>query len=280
MESNKIKIKYYAVKIGIKPGIYTSWDECKDNVTKYNGAQYKSFKTLIEAQQYLLKEPTKISRLNRNIKNNTKITKLDNSKVLITKEINNISLAEFKPYINNLNNKNNGYYLFTDGSNQKTHCAFGVYFGNGQSQPYTISSTFIHYASLITTGDKTNNIAELKAIQAALFILINNIEYIDKKYIIYIISDSKYAINCSTEWYKKWRKNGWKNSKNEPVANREIIEDIVEKVEKNRELGLKLQFKHQLAHKSKPIETSGINYYLWLGNYMVDYLVQKKIINK
>lgn len=45
--------KYYAVKIGLKPGIYRTWDECRGNVHGYPGAVYKSFKTLAEAEGFL-----------------------------------------------------------------------------------------------------------------------------------------------------------------------------------------------------------------------------------
>lgn len=45
--------KYYAVKIGQTPGIYTSWDECKAMVHGFPGAVYKSFKTLEAAKQFM-----------------------------------------------------------------------------------------------------------------------------------------------------------------------------------------------------------------------------------
>ncbi|MFU0480552.1 ribonuclease H family protein [Gardnerella vaginalis] len=41
-----------------------------------------------------------------------------------------------------------------------------------------------------------------------------------------IESDSQYAINCATTWIHGWKKNGWKNSKNEPVKNSELIRAI------------------------------------------------------
>lgn len=46
-------VKYYAVKIGKTPGIYTSWDECKAMVHGFPGAVYKSFKTMEEAKQFM-----------------------------------------------------------------------------------------------------------------------------------------------------------------------------------------------------------------------------------
>lgn len=45
--------KYYAVRAGKKPGIYRSWDACKAVVHGYQGAVYKSFKTMEEAQAFL-----------------------------------------------------------------------------------------------------------------------------------------------------------------------------------------------------------------------------------
>ncbi|MBR1772987.1 MAG: ribonuclease H family protein [Eubacterium sp.] len=45
--------KYYAVRKGLVPGIYNSWEECKNNVHGFPGAEYKSFKTLEEAKAYL-----------------------------------------------------------------------------------------------------------------------------------------------------------------------------------------------------------------------------------
>lgn len=45
--------KYYAVKIGKTPGIYTSWDACKAMVHGFPGAVYKSFKTIEEAEQFM-----------------------------------------------------------------------------------------------------------------------------------------------------------------------------------------------------------------------------------
>ena len=45
--------KYYAVRKGIVPGIYRTWDECKEQVNKFPGAEYKSFKTEEEARTYM-----------------------------------------------------------------------------------------------------------------------------------------------------------------------------------------------------------------------------------
>lgn len=48
--SKKTGQKYYVVWRGFKPGIYTSWDECKKQVEGFEKAQYKSFPSLEEAE--------------------------------------------------------------------------------------------------------------------------------------------------------------------------------------------------------------------------------------
>ena len=57
--------KFYAVKKGKVPGIYTSWDACKSMVHGFPGAVYKGFATRAEAEQFL--EEKKRNKRNREI---------------------------------------------------------------------------------------------------------------------------------------------------------------------------------------------------------------------
>ena len=47
------KQKYYAVRKGLKIGIYNTWEECKANVNGYPKAEFKSFSSREEAEQYI-----------------------------------------------------------------------------------------------------------------------------------------------------------------------------------------------------------------------------------
>ena len=49
--------KYYVVWKGVSPGIYTSWTDCQLQTKGYEGAQYKSFDTLEEAEHALASSP-------------------------------------------------------------------------------------------------------------------------------------------------------------------------------------------------------------------------------
>lgn len=45
--------KYYAVKAGLRTGIFRTWEECKSSVNGFSGAVYKSFRTREEALAYM-----------------------------------------------------------------------------------------------------------------------------------------------------------------------------------------------------------------------------------
>ena len=47
------KKKIYAVRKGKKTGLFYTWDECKQAVHGYSGAEYKSFLTKEEAEEFL-----------------------------------------------------------------------------------------------------------------------------------------------------------------------------------------------------------------------------------
>lgn len=65
----------------------------------------------------------------------------------------------------------------------------------------------------------TNQIGELSAVLQCL-------REHPGSYPLIIETDSQYAINCATKWIYGWKKNGWKNSKKEPVKNAELIKAI------------------------------------------------------
>jgi len=82
---------------------------------------------------------------------------------------------------------------------------------------------FEEHLKEISGGDKvtTNNQMELQAVIEALRLL----KYPCK---VKVHSDSAYIINCfKSRWYVNWEKNGWVNSKKEPVANKEQWEELL-----------------------------------------------------
>lgn len=82
----------------------------------------------------------------------------------------------------------------------------------------------------------TNQRMELYGvIQAIIYYKIFKKEFHQESYEITcnICTDSAYIFNCYKEgWYKKWQTNGWLNSKNKPVANKDLWELIIPVFEK------------------------------------------------
>lgn len=68
---------------------------------------------------------------------------------------------------------------------------------------------------------QTNQRAELTAVLRAL-------EVGPKDRRLDIVTDSNYAIKCVTEWCIKWRMNGWLNSSNKPVENKDLVQKVVD----------------------------------------------------
>ena len=74
-----------------------------------------------------------------------------------------------------------------------------------------------------TTNQKMELTAAIRALEE---IKSNGIE-------IEVHSDSAYLVNCMTQrWHAKWQRNGWINSKKEPVANKELWMRLLELTKK------------------------------------------------
>lgn len=72
-----------------------------------------------------------------------------------------------------------------------------------------------------TVEGATNQQMELEAAIQALTAL-------TKPCRVTLVSDSAYMVNAFKQnWFAKWRRNGWRNSKKEPVANRDRWERLL-----------------------------------------------------
>jgi len=49
-----------------------------------------------------------------------------------------------------------------------------------------------------------------------------------------IITDSEYVKNGITQWMKNWKRNGWMNAQKQPVANRDLWEQLDDQVSRHQ----------------------------------------------
>ena len=115
-------------------------------------------------------------------------------------------------------------YVYTDGA-----CSGNP--GPGGSAFIAVEDNKEIYRWSIPIPEATNNMCELLAIVEAC-IWAGEAHLSDQ---ITIRTDSAYCHNCYVQkWFRNWQKNGWKNSKKEPVANKQLWQQLIPYFENER----------------------------------------------
>ena len=91
---------------------------------------------------------------------------------------------------------------------------------------------------------QTNQRAELTAVLRAL-------ETVPVRQGVQIVTDSKYSIQCVTEWYSNWEKNGWMTRQG-PVKNRDLVQAIRAKIGEREARGTQSVFTWVKGHATDP----------------------------
>lgn len=63
-----------------------------------------------------------------------------------------------------------------------------------------------------------------------------------------IVTDSRYAIDCVTSWFKKWIRNSWLTSNNKPVENKDLVQAILVKINERDSLKVSTDFEWVKGH--------------------------------
>ena len=90
---------------------------------------------------------------------------------------------------------------------------------------------------------QTNQRAELTAIQRALDIAPRHRD-------VTIYTDSRYSIDCVTDWYRNWERNEWRNKKGKPVENKDVIAEVRSMIVERESLGKQTFFVWVKGHAS------------------------------
>lgn len=218
---------YYAVVKGRNIGIYDNWNDCNKQVNGFSNAIYKKFNMKEDASRF-------ISNNRKLIK---KQTSLINTKI-INKEVNENIGKLTKRNTERINDTIPDYYVYTDGSchnngEDNAIAGIGIYFGKKDKRN----------VSKRISGKQTNNTAELKAIIETYNIIKNDVESGRN---ITIVSDSKYAIGCSTLYGEKCSKINYMK-KGVFIPNKELVQQIYETYKDINNI----KFMHCKAHTNK-----------------------------
>ncbi len=195
---------YYAVHIGRQPGIYTNWNDCKKQIEKFDGAQFKKFDNRDDAQKFFENGFGK-KTFQKNLSVKEKILK-----AVEVKNENKIHSVEDIQDENKL-------FIYTDGSLIRK----GKEVAAGYSYYIPVLGTRV--SKQLKNQKITNNRAELTAIIESIETLPN--EHLTKK--ICIFTDSQYSIFIFEGTGERYEKNNFKNEKNEEVPNIDLIQKLL-----------------------------------------------------
>ncbi len=199
--------KYYVVWQGRETGIFTDWNTCKSHVDHFAGAKYKSFKTLEEAEAAF--QGKSVSPVNNPLKKeslakSSTAKKKTSAQVVKTYTADEISAMKIDTKI------------FTDGGCDPNPGEAGS--GIAVYRSDVIAELW--YGLYNPQG--TNNTAELHALHQALVMAKDEIKA-NKS--VAIFCDSKYSIQCVTQWAVNWEKKGW-TKKGGEIKNLELIKEM------------------------------------------------------
>lgn len=178
--------KFYAVKKGRKTGIFTTWAECQKQVSGFPKAEFKSFISKQEADDWL--KEIKSSNENRR-KSYSVIAYTDGGS-------------------RNHGNKKGEHVK----KNDKAAWAYLIKY-----QGSIISDTDGEYGS-------TNNRMEIMALEKALLDLKQR--ELQNEKILVVLDSKYVLDAITKRWLQSWEKNGWKTSAGTGVKNKELWMEI------------------------------------------------------
>ena len=237
---------FYAVSVGKKPGIYSSWKECEENVKGFPNAKYKKFFSISDANQFVSNGNAK-PKVTKKLTNFFEVKKINKS----SKESSNDNEEEVDQFLPEQKDTIN---VYTDGSfftkNGKKCAGYGIY----------IPSKNIKRAVPLNYTKRTNNRAELTAIIEAIKIFKPS-----KEFRLNIYTDSKYSILICTGTGARYAHNNFRQTsgargKSGEVPNKDLIIQVL-KLLKDYDIN----FIHVYSHTSLTDEHSN-------GNRIVDQL--------
>uniref|UniRef100_A0A3P8V345 Ribonuclease H1 n=1 Tax=Cynoglossus semilaevis TaxID=244447 RepID=A0A3P8V345_CYNSE len=228
---------FYAVRKGVKPGVYKSWDECKTQVDKFQSASYKKFASEKEAWAFVrgvefsappaVKTGTSVSTVCLPKRGPEPLEYIPLGKKRLHSEQEQQEQQEEEPNTSKRIKQSTGssagsssdgftymgdaVVVYTDGcctGNGKSGAKAGIGVYWGHNHPRNVSERLL--------GRQTNQRAEL---QAAYTALKQARQMQLKKLVLY--TDSMFTINGVTKWVKNWKVNGWKLKSGGDVVNKD-----------------------------------------------------------
>jgi len=202
--------KFYVVWQGRETGVFSDWGTCKAQVDGFAGARYKSFTSEADAQAAFASGASAGGGRAKPQTANRTAAKKPAKRASAGRANSPKTWTETEIAALDVQTK-----IFTDGGCEpnpgKAGSGVAVYRNNTVDE--------LWYGLYNPRG--TNNTAELNALYQGLLLAQDELA---RKRSVAVFSDSKYSIQCVTQWAVNWKKNGWKKPNGDAVKNLEIIQ--------------------------------------------------------
>jgi ribonuclease HI len=231
---------YYAVAKGLNVGIYNTWDECKRQVSNYNGAVYKKFKSHSEAETFIRGNGSTILGQLGITDVNVSYSKRSIPGIQKNTIPEMFSKCLPDPNTADISVQSVSIICFGDGSclhNGRKNATAGYSAVFPNHPEYTIAKTLPSGLNCLPTNNRAEYMALIIALEAC--------SVIDPGYgkSMMYFTDSKLLMNTATRWIKQWKEKGWRKADGEKVLNLDLVMKIDTMLCKR-----KVIFKHVLAH--------------------------------
>ena len=190
--------KYYAVRRGKKPGIYSTWADCKAQVDGFAGARYKSFPDKAQAQAFIDGKDSYNSRKTTTKKSANKVSNIEDFDIVIYTDGGSRNHGNFKGgHVKDSDKAAWAYHINNKGQ---------IYEGTGGE--FGATNNRMEIMALIQSIKRLN---ELKINQQnAIFVL-----------------DSQYVLNAITQnWLNGWKRRGFKKADGSTPVNVELWREL------------------------------------------------------
>lgn len=196
--------KVYAVRVGRKTGIFSTWEECEAQVKGFAGAKFKGFTEMGEALAWL--GTGSPSSEEKTASNADRKNRPEAPSARAKKET-----FSFTESPEATEKENVDYIIYTDGSCLRNPDGPGGWAAVLLKQA-TKETIELHAGSPSTTNNRMELSAAIEALSA-----------IGEGDIALLYTDSQYLKNAFTKhWIANWKRNGWKTARGTDVLNKDL----------------------------------------------------------
>lgn len=269
------KMSYYAVQNGKVPGIYSTWNECQQQVKGFSQAKFKKFKTESEAKDFILGGASGINRQsvthtsvrtfastssyaaksssddkyieklekqilqNATTPDNSRKRKAGNKAAPFAPPIKSVKYTLGKKTLNGMEfmeDDEKFIHAYTDGSCEN----------NGRRNASAGLGVYWGEGNKLNTAlpvrDRaTNNSGEIQAATAA--IKLAQSQGIQK---LCINTDSQFLMMSVASWMPAWKERGWKLKDGKPVKNKEDFMELEKQMDSKQ---IHIKWNYVTAHR-------------------------------